>query len=178
MGAFGTIAGGHKDTVDAAENILKDGGNSFDAAIAGVFVSFVSEYLYTSPAGGGALLACQKNQAPVLFDFLLKAQKQKEEKWETSKKLLLILETQNKAFHIGMGSVGVPWGFAWTNSMHKKLGSLPFSVLVEQAVFLAKRGAKVSKNQEYLTQVLAPVVASSEKIKNFFFERRETFKVW
>ena len=27
MGKLGTIAGGHKDTVDAAENILKDGGN-------------------------------------------------------------------------------------------------------------------------------------------------------
>ena len=71
MGDFGTVAGGHKDTVDAAENILKDGGNSFDAAIAGVFVSFVAEFLYTSPAGGGALLACQTNEDPVLFDFFV-----------------------------------------------------------------------------------------------------------
>ena len=73
MGKFGAIAGGHKDTVDAAENILKDGGNAFDAAIAGVFASFVAEYLYTGPAGGGALLACQKNKEPVLFDFFVES---------------------------------------------------------------------------------------------------------
>ena len=31
------VAGGHYNTVDSAYNILKLGGNAFDAAIAGVF---------------------------------------------------------------------------------------------------------------------------------------------
>ena len=53
MGEFGTIAGGHKETVDSARNILKDGGNAFDAAVAGVFSSLVCEYLYTGAAGAG-----------------------------------------------------------------------------------------------------------------------------
>ncbi|GIT56881.1 MAG: hypothetical protein Ct9H300mP18_03100 [Candidatus Neomarinimicrobiota bacterium] len=57
MGTVGKIAGGHKETVDSARNILKDGGNAFDAAVAGVFSSLVCEYLYTSAAGGGAMLA-------------------------------------------------------------------------------------------------------------------------
>ena len=34
MGTVGKIAGGHKETVDSARNILKDGGNAFDAAVA------------------------------------------------------------------------------------------------------------------------------------------------
>ena len=65
MGTVGKIAGGHKETVDSARNILKDGGNAFDAAVAGVFSSLVCEYLYTSAAGGGAMLACKNNSAPV-----------------------------------------------------------------------------------------------------------------
>ena len=80
MGAFGTIAGGHKDTVDAAENILKDGGNSFDAAIAGVlFLLFLSIYIQALLAAGPFLLAKKTKRLSCLI-FLLKAQKQKEEK--------------------------------------------------------------------------------------------------
>ena len=43
------IAGGHRDTVSSAENILKSGGNAFDAAISGVFSSMVCEYLSRYP---------------------------------------------------------------------------------------------------------------------------------
>ena len=170
MGDFGTIAGGHKDTVDAAENILKDGGNSFDAAVAGVFVSFVAEFLYTGPAGGGALLACQKNRTPVLFDFFVESPAVKGKKVGDFQKIVADFGDTQQNFHIGMGSVGVPGALPGLIQIHKKLGRLPFSVLVEQAVFLAKRGTKVSKNQEYLTSVLAPVVASSEKIKKLFLK--------
>ena len=170
MGDFGTIAGGHKDTVDAAENILKDGGNSFDAAVAGVFVSFVAEFLYTGPAGGGALLACQKNRSPVLFDFFVESPAVKGKRVGDFQKIVADFGDTQQNFHIGMGSVGVPGALPGLIQIHKKLGRLPFSVLVEQAVFLAKRGTKVSKNQEYLTSVLAPVVASSEKIKKLFLK--------
>ena len=176
MGDFGTVAGGHKDTVDAAENILKDGGNSFDAAIAGVFVSFVAEFLYTSPAGGGALLACQKNKAPVLFDFFVESPAVKGKSVGDFQKIIADFGDTKQSFHIGMGSVGVPGVLPGLITIHKKLGSLPFSVLVEQAVFLAKKGAKVSKNQEYLTSVLAPVVANSEKIKKLFLKDGKLLK--
>ena len=67
----GKIAGGHKETVEAARNILRDGGNAFDAAVAGVFSSLVCEYLYTSAAGGGAMLVCKNNSSPVLVDFFV-----------------------------------------------------------------------------------------------------------
>ena len=42
------VSGGHKNTVESAYNILKLGGNAFDAAIAGVFSSMSAEYLYTA----------------------------------------------------------------------------------------------------------------------------------
>ena len=168
MGEFGTIAGGHKNTVDAAENILKDGGNSFDAAIAGVFVSFVAEYLYTGPAGGGALLAYKKNESPVLFDFFVETPKTQGKKVQDFQKIVADFGGTKQNFYIGMGSVGVPGVLPGLIRVHKKLGSLPFSVLAEQAVVLAKEGAKVSKNQEYLTKVLGPVISSSEKIKRLF----------
>lgn len=176
MGDFGTIAGGHKNTVDAAENILRDGGNSFDAAIAGVFASFVCEYLYTSPAGGGALLACQKNRSPVLFDFFVETPAVNKKDVGDFQKIVADFGDTKQDFHIGMGSVGVPGVLPGLIHVHKKLGSLPFSVLVEQAVDLAKNGTKVSKNQQYLTQVLSPVISSSKKIKNMFLKNGRLLK--
>ena len=176
MREVGTIAGGHKDTVDAAQNILKAGGTAFDAAIAGVFVSFVAEYLYTSPAGGGALLAHQRNKPPVLFDFFVESPAVKEKNVGDFQKITADFGDTQQSFHIGMGSVGIPGVLPGLIQIHKKLGSLPFSVLVEQAVFVAKRGTKVSKNQEYLTRVLAPVVAGSEKIKKLFLKNGELLR--
>ena len=176
MGKFGAIAGGHKDTVDAAENILKDGGNAFDAAIAGVFASFVAEYLYTGPGGGGALLACQKNKEPVLFDFFVESPFAKEKSVGDFQKIVADFGGTKQNFYIGMGSVGIPGVLPGLIHAHKRLGSLPFSILVEQAVFLAKKGTKVSKNQEYLTRVLAPVVSSSKEIKKLFSKDGDLLK--
>ena len=51
---YGAIAGGEKSTVDAAFQILENGGNAFDAAVGAVFTSMVSEYTLTGPGGGGA----------------------------------------------------------------------------------------------------------------------------
>ena len=170
MGTVGKIAGGHKETVDSARNILKDGGNAFDAAVAGVFSSLVCEYLYTSAAGGGAMLACKNNGAPVLFDFFVETPKIKKERVSDFEKIIADFGDTKQAFHVGWGSVGVPGVLPGLIHVHKKLGSLPFRVLVEQAVEAAKSGVKVSKNQEYLTEVLRPVISSSDEIKNLFLK--------
>jgi gamma-glutamyltranspeptidase/glutathione hydrolase len=45
---------------------------------------------------------------------------------------------------------------------------LPFSVLVEQSVHLAKKGSVTSKNQEYLSSVLSPVISNSPELLSLF----------
>ena len=52
---YGNVAAGHKSTAKAAMDILKDGGNAFDAAVTAVFVSMTSEYCLTGACGGGRL---------------------------------------------------------------------------------------------------------------------------
>ena len=68
---YGSIAGGEKSTVEAASQILKNGGNAFDAAVGAVFTSMVSEYNLTGPGGGGAFLAYPANSNPILYDFFV-----------------------------------------------------------------------------------------------------------
>lgn len=67
---YGAIAGGEKTTVHTAFEILKNGGNAFDAAVGAVFTSMVSEFNLTGP-GGGAFLADPVNAEPILYDFFV-----------------------------------------------------------------------------------------------------------
>ena len=53
---FGSIATGSKGALITAEDILKEGGNAFDAGIGAVFTSMVSEFALTGAGGGGILM--------------------------------------------------------------------------------------------------------------------------
>ena len=53
----GVVAAGHKLTAEAAAEILEDGGNAFDACLAGMAMAFVAEAVFASPGGGGFLMA-------------------------------------------------------------------------------------------------------------------------
>ena len=50
MSRQSVVAAGHELTAKAAAEILQDGGNAFDAALAGVFMTFVAEAVFASPA--------------------------------------------------------------------------------------------------------------------------------
>ena len=45
-----------------------------------------------------------------------------------------------QTFHIGKGAIAVPGMVAGIFAVHKKLGRLPFKVLIEPAVEYARRG--------------------------------------
>src|SRR3970040_2482550 len=64
------VAAGHELTANAAAEILQDGGNAFDAALAGMFMTFVAEAVFSSPGGGGFLMARRAGTPKAaLFDF-------------------------------------------------------------------------------------------------------------
>ena len=162
------VAGGHRDTVCSAQNILKSGGNAFDAAISGVFSSMVCEYLYTGVASGGAMLVKKNGLYPSLIDFFVETPASIKKSVKDFKTIYADFGDTKQEFNIGAGSVGVPGTIPGLIEIHRQYGSLPFSVLVEQAVGLAKKGSVISKNQEYLSGVLSPVISSSPKLLSLF----------
>ena len=164
------IAGGHKDTVESAKNILKDGGNAFDAAIAGVFASMSSEYLYTGAASGGAMLVKKNGFSADIIDFFVETPPINPSKVKDFKAINADFGDTKQEFNIGAGSVGIPGALPGLIHIHKEYGSLPFSVLVEQAIDLSKKGCLISKNQEYLSEVLSPIISSSKVLESLFIK--------
>jgi gamma-glutamyltranspeptidase/glutathione hydrolase len=164
------VAGGHKDTVESASNILKEGGNAFDAAIAGVFASMSCEYLYTGAASGGAMLVKKNGFSADIIDFFVETPSINPSKVKDFKAINADFGDTKQEFNIGAGSVGIPGTLPGLIHIHKEYGSLPFSVLVEQAIDLSKKGCLVSKNQEYLSEVLSPIISSAKVLESLFIK--------
>ncbi|MEM6726049.1 MAG: gamma-glutamyltransferase, partial [Bacteroidota bacterium] len=63
----GWITAGHPDTAAAAKRMLLEGGNAFDAAVAALWATFISEACMCS-AGGGAFANVFKDGQIRIFD--------------------------------------------------------------------------------------------------------------
>ncbi len=122
-------------------DILKKGGNAFDAAIAVQFALAVC-YPRAGNIGGGGFLVFRKGNGEVgSLDFREKAPK-------TATKDMYLDEEGNYLKDLskeGGLAVGVPGTVAGMVAMHEKLGSLPFADLVQPSVELAEKGLEVSE---------------------------------
>src|SRR5919108_35921 len=69
----GVVAAGHPLTAQAGADVLRDGGNAVDAAVAAVLMSFVAEPPLTGPGAGGFMLVHTAGGEDVLLDFFVAA---------------------------------------------------------------------------------------------------------
>jgi gamma-glutamyltranspeptidase/glutathione hydrolase len=172
------VAGGHALTVSAASEILADGGNAFDAAIAGVCMSFVAEPVFSSPGGGGFLMARQAgSDAPKLFDFFVETPLKRRAANEVSFfPIKADFGPATQEFHIGLGSSATPAMAQGLFAMHEALGKLPMKRLVEPAVRAARQGFPLSTFQAYLFTVIAPILTACEGVGKIFAPGGEPMK--
>ncbi len=146
---YGSIATGSKESLNTAKNILKEGGNAFDAGIAAVFSSMISEFALTGAGGGGVLMGMEKGQEPIAYDFFVDCPIGKINDIDF-KKINVNFGNTSQGFHIGKGSTAVPGTIAGLLDIHQEKGILPLSVILEPAIKLSKEGMVLSKYQSYI----------------------------
>ncbi|MFP4575733.1 MAG: gamma-glutamyltransferase [Coleofasciculus sp.] len=166
----GAIAAGHEKTAEAGREMFRLGGNAFDAAVAAILASFVTEPGLTSAAGGGFLLAHTQTNQNILFDFFSQTPRQKRPEDEINFYPVDVnFGGAIQEFHIGLGSMAVPGNMAGLFHVHQRLGSLPFHVIAEPAIHYAKHGVKLNRFQYYcLTSVLTPILMANQNGQNVF----------
>ena len=169
---YGTISTGSIEASLTAEEILKFGGNAFDAAIGAVFVSMTSEFALTGAFGGGVLLGVENNSKPFIYDFFVDCPN----KYNTKNEFL---ETEvnfgnaKQIFNIGKGSIAVPGNIAGLLKIHKNHGKLPLSDILKQAIDCANNGIEVSSYQSYILKLIEPILANDINAKNLFYKENK-----
>ncbi|MCF6299693.1 MAG: gamma-glutamyltransferase [Proteobacteria bacterium] len=166
------IAAGHIETVQAAQHILKTGGNAFDAILAAMMMSFVAEPLLSSPAGGGFLLAAPTKKDVTLVDFFSETPQTNPASLNKNQLDFFPIHgnfgERQQQFHIGHAAAAIPGVPAGIFSIHQQFGSLPLLLIAEPAIHAAKNGLQVNRQQAYVADILKPILASSTQAKNLF----------
>ena len=164
------VAAGHELTARAAAEILEDGGNAFDACVAGLFMTFVAEAVFASPGGGGFLMARRAgSDAVTLFDFFAETPRKRRPECEVDFfPIHADFGPAKQQFHIGVGSSATPGMVPGLFAMHEELCRLPMRRLVEPAVRAARAGFPLSAFQAYLLIVIAPILKATTGVAKIF----------
>lgn len=123
--------------------ILKKGGNAFDAMIATEMALAVA-YPFAGNLGGGGFMVYRKNNGDVgALDY--------REKAPLAAHKDMYLDSLGNVIPgnstIGATAVGVPGTVAGIFEVHKKFGSLPMAEILEPVIQLAEKGVLVTDNQ-------------------------------
>ncbi len=166
----GVIAAGHQKTAEAGIEILNQGGNAFDAAIASVLTAFAVEPMLTSIGGSGFLLAHTQKGDNILFDFFCQTPLKKKPISELDFYPVNVNfgGEESQKFHIGKASIAVPGNLAGLLKVHQKLGKLPLKILAEPAINYAKNGIEVNKFQAFCMEILKPILTEKQAGKNIY----------
>ncbi len=155
--APGVVATGHPEATRVGRDVLRAGGNAFDAAVACGFASAVVEPCLTSLGGGGFLLGRPAAGPPVLFDFFVDVPGRGRPAGAPPPEMAAVTvryPSSDQVFHVGLGSVAVPGVLRGLLHVHGRLGRLPLADLVHPAARLAREGVALNRAQAHVVGLL------------------------
>ena len=166
-GENGMITTQHFLATHVGEKILNKGGNAYDASIAIAFTLAVVLPRAGNIGGGGFMVIYdQDTQKSYSIDYREKAP-------QLSQRDMYLQE--NGAFNnqklstFGYLSSGVPGTVAGLWEVHKKFGSLPWEMLLEDAIYYAKNGFLI-------TDFMADVLYGYNEKLSYFDETKNIFQ--
>jgi gamma-glutamyltranspeptidase/glutathione hydrolase len=169
---IGIVATGDPAVSAAGAEVLRGGGNAFDAAVAAGFASAVAEPALTSLGGGGFLLARTADGQTVLFDFFVDTPGCGRDTSSLDPHFLPVtvrFPGSEQVFNVGYGSVAVPGTLKGLLHVHERLGRLPLDRIVTPAARLAREGAILGARQAYFLDLLLPIFTLTPRSRETFF---------
>jgi gamma-glutamyltranspeptidase/glutathione hydrolase len=175
MKPLGAVACGHPETGKAAELILTEGGNAFDAIIAAFLTSCVVEPVLASLGGGGFLLAHTDDQRDIIYDFFVHTPKVALPKDELDfYPIHADFGTTTQEFHIGRASIATPGAVKGIFKIHEDMGSMPMSELVQPAITAARDGVIMSSFQASILNIIAPILTATVESRRHYQSTRHS----
>lgn len=168
----GAIAAGHPATAEAGAEMLRQGGNAFDAVVAAAFTSFFSELTLTSAAGGGFLTGYfGETEECILLDFFVDMPGRGHLGEVTPEGFFPVdvdFGATRQEFHVGPASAAVPGSLAGLLETHSLFGTLPLDAVTAPAIQYAREGIRVNRYQAFFFKILRPILTYSEEGRRIF----------
>lgn len=139
----GMVTSAYPDASRIGVEILKKGGNAFDAMVATEFALAVCYPIAGNLGGGGFMVARTAKGEYDVLDYREKAPLKAQEKMYLDEKGNVI-ERLSLDGHL---AVGVPGTVDGMIKVHQKYGSLPFKDLIQPAIDLAYRGVILTQHE-------------------------------
>jgi gamma-glutamyltranspeptidase / glutathione hydrolase len=154
-GENGMVVSANAISSDIGVDVLKDGGNTIDAAVATAFALAVTHPSAGNIGGGGFLVYRPNSGEPAAYDFRETAPAASSaDMWLVDGKYSF------EKHHLSYWSVGVPGTVAGLYMAWEDHGQLPWDRLVQPAIELAEDGIVVT---DFLAQSLKTVLPRMEK---------------
>jgi gamma-glutamyltranspeptidase/glutathione hydrolase len=167
----GRVAAGHAKSCEAATDLLRAGGNAFDAAVAAAFASAVVEPSLSSLGGGGFLLARPAAGDGIAYDFFADTPGRGLPESRREPHFLPVtvrFPGSEQVFNVGLGSAAVPGCLAGLLEVHEQLGALPLSEVVAPAIDFAREGVALNHHQAYFLELLTPIMRLTDEAARVF----------
>ncbi len=165
------VASGHPLVSEAAAEILREGGNAFDAIVGAGFVSTVVEPALTSLGGGGFLLSHQADSGEqIFFDFFVDTPGKglgRDVNEPHFFPVTVDFLDSSQDFNVGLGSVAVPGTLKGLLHVHNRLGRMGLSDVLSPAIGHA-RGHILNKKQVHFLTLLKPIMTLTDAGKALY----------
>jgi gamma-glutamyltranspeptidase/glutathione hydrolase len=167
---LGVVAAGHPRSAQAGADILREGGNAVDAALAAMLAAFACEPLLTSLGAGGYMLVVEPGGEPVLLDFFVEAAGRGVDAGARAELVPVSVSFGDaiQVFNIGPASVGTYGMAAGVCEASSRFGRIPLADLVAPAARLAREGVEMNQPQAYVIEILAGIVTSTPECAALF----------
>ena len=169
------VVSARKEASKIGTEILKKGGNAFDAMVATELALAVAYPFAGNIGGGGFMVFRNKNGEIGALDYREKAPLAATKDMYLDKNGNVIKGKST----LGSLAVGVPGTVAGVFEVHRKLGSLPIEDILKPVIDLAKRGVVVTKKQADRIAYYQPSFLKANKDSILFnqaFKEKDTIK--
>lgn len=170
MKQVGAIATGHEASARAGAEILSEGGNAVDAAVAAAFAACTAEPTLTGLGGAGFATIHVPNQGDYCLDFFAAVPgiDGLHERKGKPVPVDVLFGATTQTFHVGPMSCAVPGFVKGVLHMHARFGSLPLARVLAPGIELARKGLDLPPRQAYCHHLLTPILVRRDEGRRVF----------
>jgi gamma-glutamyltranspeptidase/glutathione hydrolase len=167
----GVVAAGHPVTAHAGADVLREGGNAVDAAVACVLMSWVTESPLTGPGAGGFMLIHTAGGEDHLLDFFVAAPGRGLRNPEPAELTPIDIHFSEEAvqrFNVGPSSCGAYGNPLGLSQALERFGSVGLGGLTSGPARAARESVEVVPMQAFLFEILAPIFRSTPECSELY----------